>query len=245
MALPEPAPNRTVVVTGAGGGIGEQLARRLTDLGHATTLVGRDAEPLEALAVELRRTAGTTVDVRALDLADDTARGELVAALVDGERDVAGLCNVAQQRHEGRLVELPLAEELELVRVNVVALHHLTAAVLPGMVRRGTGAVLNVAGAAPYQPLPRQATSAATTAFVQSFSAALHTELSGTGVSVTTLNVDAAETAPEELGDADQAVAAVRAMATGRRAVQSSIGEKALAAGGRVIAPAARLIARD
>lgn len=245
MALPEPGPGRTVVVTGAGSGIGEQLARRLTDLGHATTLVGRDAAPLETLAAELRRTAGTSVDVHALDLGDDAARSGLVEAITAGDRDVAGLCNVAALRSEGRLVDLPLAGELELVRVNVVALHHLTAAVLPGMLRRGTGAVLNVASASPFHPAPRQATYAATKAFVQSFSAALHTELSGTGVSVTTLGADPSDVEDDGLGDAEQAVAAVRAMATGRRAVAPGIGAKALAAGGRVIGPAARLIARD
>ena len=82
-----------------------------------------------------------------------------------------------------------------MVELNAAALHELTLAVLPGMVERGAGAVLNVASLAAFQPLPRMATYAATKAFVQSFSEAAHEELAGTGVSVTALCPGATRTA--------------------------------------------------
>jgi hypothetical protein len=264
MALPDPGPDRTVVVTGASSGIGEQLARRLTDLGHGLTLVARRAEKLEALAEDLRRTAGTQVVVHAADLSDDDARAALIAEIRNDGRFVAGLCNSAGFGSYGRFVDLPLERELDMVRVNVLALQHLTGAFLPPMVERNAGAILNVASIAAFQPMPRMATYAATKAFVQSFSEALHTELAGSGVSVTTLSPgpvptefadragatahDDEATGPVAVDPADVAVAAVRAMATGRRSVIPGLGAKALAAGGRyvprsVLLPAARFAA--
>src|SRR5207244_3771376 len=77
--------------------------------------------------------------------------------------------------------------EQEMIRLNVEALHHLTAAFLPPMIERGAGAILNLASTAAFQPLPGMATYAATKAFVASFSEAVHAELHGTGVSVTAL----------------------------------------------------------
>ena len=74
-----------------------------------------------------------------------------------------------------------------MVALNVTAVHELTLAFVPAMVQRSAGAILNVASLAAFQPLPDMATYAATKAFVQSFSEALHAELAGTGVSCTTL----------------------------------------------------------
>lgn len=169
MPLPPPAPDRTVVVTGATAPVGEQLARRLTDLGHGVTLVDRDPARLEVLAADLRRTAGTTVAVHAVDVADDAARAALVAELGDGPT-VAGLCN---------------APDDDGVRHAVLAVDALTAALVPGMVGRGAGAVLNVLAPDPEGPAQTGAV-----AFVKAYSAALRDELAGTGVSVAVLSPD-------------------------------------------------------
>jgi short-subunit dehydrogenase len=260
MALPDPAADRTVVVTGASSGIGEQLARRLTDLGHGVTLVARRRDRLDALADELRRTAGTQVTVHAVDLADDAARARLIAALEDV--DVAGLCNNAGFGSYGPFAELPLDRELEMVRLNVLALTHLTGAVLPGMLARGSGAVLNVASVAAFQPLPTMATYAATKAFVQAFSEAVHTEVDGTGVSVTTLSPGPVPTEFGETAGAtgfddataavsvdahEVAVQAIRAMVAGKRTVTPGLAARAMTFGGRyvprsVLLPASRLV---
>ncbi|HWT22752.1 MAG TPA: SDR family oxidoreductase, partial [Solirubrobacteraceae bacterium] len=188
MALPPPTIDSTVVVTGASAGIGAELARELAERAYNLVLVARRAEPLDALAGELRLTHGVHVDVEPVDLADAPARVALVARLEAGEREVVGVCNDAGFGSIGRFADLPLEREQDIVRVNVEALHHLTGAFLPRMVEQGIGAILNVASTAAFQPLPGFATYAASKAFVQSFSEAVHAELAGTGVSVTCLS---------------------------------------------------------
>lgn len=156
--------------------------------------------------------------------------------------------------------------EREMVRVNVDALHHLTGAFLPGMVRRGAGSVLNVASLAGNQPLPQGATYSATKAFVTAFSQALHAELHGTGVSVTALCPgpvptefadvagipDVYATLPGfvQVSAADVARAGVRAMERGQRVVTPGLVSKDAAIGGRfvprsVFLPIAEKVTRD
>jgi uncharacterized protein len=187
MALPDPKPSDTVVVTGASAGIGTELARQLAARGHGVTLVARRQDRLEELAGELRAAHHVDVEVHACDLADDAARSELIDALQQGPKAVAGLCNNAGYGSFGRFWELPRDTEADMVRLNCVALVELTHAFLPGMVERGAGAVLEVSSLAAYQPLPQNATYSATKAFVQSFSEAVSAELAGTGVSLTAL----------------------------------------------------------
>lgn len=187
MALPAPDPAATCVITGASAGIGEQLARQLAARGHAVTLVARRRRRLEELGEELRVRHGVGVTVHDCDLADDAARAALIEALRAGERRVDVLCNNAGYGSFGRFHELAPESEIAMVRVNVVALHELTAAFLPDMLQRGQGAVLNVGSLAGFQPQPHNATYAATKAFVNSFSEAVASELAGTGVSMTVL----------------------------------------------------------
>lgn len=123
----------------------------------------------------------------ACDLGDPDARAELIRRVKRRKRAVVGLCNNAGFGSFGRFWELPAEREAEEVRLNVQALHELCGAFLPGMVEHGTGAILNTGSVAGYQPTPLNATYAATKAFVNSFSEALHAELAGTGVSCTVL----------------------------------------------------------
>ena len=90
------------------------------------------------------------------------------------------------------------------MRLNVEAVHELTGAFLPRMVEQGSGAILNVASTAAFQPLPGFATYAASKAFVHSFSEAVHSELSGTGVSVTSLCPGFTRTEFEEAAGAEE-----------------------------------------
>ena len=171
-----------MVVTGASSGIGAELARELSRRGYHVTLAARRTELLESLAQELGG-----ADAVSCDLADCTARRELIERLTGGERVVSGLCNNAGYGSSGAFARLPLASEVAEVRVNVEALHELTGAVLPGMVDRREGAILNVASIAGFQPMPGMATYAATKAFAIAFSEALATELRGSGVSCSVL----------------------------------------------------------
>jgi short-subunit dehydrogenase len=187
MALPPPRLDTTVLVTGASAGIGSELARELARRSYNLVLVARRAERLAELAEELRLTRGIHADVGPCDLTDADARRDLVDRLETGEREVVGVCNNAGLGTVAPLVEAGVEREQQVVRLNVEALHHLTGAFLPRMVSEGAGAILNVASTAAFQPLPGFATYAASKAFVQSFSEAVHAELAGTGVSVTCL----------------------------------------------------------
>jgi len=240
MALPPPTNGSTILVTGASAGIGAELARGLAARGYGVTLVARREERLRALADEL----GSGAEVAPCDLADAAARGALVAGL---ERQVTGVCNNAGFGSVGRFAELDAERELRLVRVNVEAVVELTRAFLPGMLEAGAGAVLNVASIAAYQPLPGFAAYAASKAFVQSFSEAVHEELAGTGVSVTCLSPGFTHTEFEAAagsegslpgfiyGDAsDVAEAGIEAMLAGRRSAIPGLANRASMLGGRV-----------
>jgi short-subunit dehydrogenase len=175
-------------VTGASAGIGVELARELAIRGHNLTLVARRQDRLEELAAELKRDYGVTVEVEPCDLADAGARSRLLELIqAPTRRTISALCNNAGLGSFGLFWELDAAEEMRQVEVNVDALHHMCAALLPGMVERGSGAILNVGSLAGNQPQPSNTTYAATKAFVNSFSEGLHAELSGSGVSCTVL----------------------------------------------------------
>ena len=161
------------------------------------------------------------------------------------------MCNSAGFGSFGRFADLPLEREQTVVRLNAEALHHVCGAFLPRMVEHGVGAVLNIASTAAFQPVPGLATYAATKAFVQSFSEAVHAELEGTGVSVTCLSPGPTRTrfgrvAGLEASDhvapgflfsepADVAREAVDGMVAGRRSVVPGVQNKLSAAGGRLV----------
>jgi short-subunit dehydrogenase len=251
MALPPSTLDNTVLITGASAGIGAELARELARRSYNLVLVARRAERLRELSEELRLTHGIHADVEPCDLADADARSALVARLETGEREVVGVCNNAGLGTVAPLVEAGVEREQQVVRLNVEALHHLTGAFLPRMVADGAGAILNVASTAAFQPLPGFATYAASKAFVQSFSEAVHAELGGTGVSVTCLcpgfthtefggNAGAGEKEarmPEFLfmEAPDVARVGVEAMVAGRRTAIPGLGNRAAMIGGRAV----------
>ena len=251
MALPPPTSDQTVLITGASAGIGAELARQLAERGHNVVLVARRAQRLRELAEQLRLRHGIHADVEACDLTDADARRDLVDRLLAGERAVAGVCNNAGMGTVAPLVRSDLEREQQVVRLNVDAVHHLTGAFLPTMVERGAGAILNVASIAAFQPLPGFATYAASKAFVQSFSEAVHAELGGTGVSVTSLcpgfthtefgeNAGAAEeeaAMPEFLFQEAPEVArtGIEAMIAGRRTAIPGLHNRASMLGGRFV----------
>ncbi len=186
MALETASDSTTVLITGASAGIGSEMARELASRGHGVTLVARRADRLEELAAELTERHKITATVIPCDLGDAIARAELIEGLQAGPA-LAGLCNNAGYGISGRVANNEADRERQMVELNVVAVHDLTLRVLPGMIERGTGAILNVASTAAFQPLPGFASYAATKAFVLSFTEALSAELSGTGVSCSAL----------------------------------------------------------
>jgi short-subunit dehydrogenase len=180
-------PDRPVaLVTGASAGIGRELARILAREGHDLVLVARREAQLAELATELQERYGATSRVVGADLAAPGAAGQVVDALGPGAR-VDVLVNNAGFGGHGAFAGRSREDDLRMVAVNVVALTDLTKLVLPGMVARGSGRVLNVASTAAFQPGPFMAVYYASKAYVLSLSEALAEETRGTGVTVTCL----------------------------------------------------------
>lgn len=174
-------PRRRALVTGASSGIGEAFAARLAAEQFDLVVVARARERLETLAKRLVETRGIEVDVVSADLTrpDDLAR---VEARVADDPTLDLLVNNAGFGTYGPFVELDPAREEEEIRLNVLALVRLTRAALPGMIARGSGAIVNVSSMAGLSPCPYNATYAATKAFVNSFTEAVHEEIAGSGV---------------------------------------------------------------
>ncbi|HEV2889150.1 MAG TPA: SDR family oxidoreductase [Frankiaceae bacterium] len=172
----------TAIVTGASAGIGAAFVRRLARERHDLVLVARDEARLAALAKETRAAYGVEAEVLAADLATDegVARVEERA----GRADVAMLVNNAGFGHRGRFLQVPVADELTMVRVHVDAVLRLTTAAVRGMTERGRGDVVNVASVAAFFP---RGTYGASKAWVVSFSEAVRQDVAGSGVRVLAL----------------------------------------------------------
>ena len=186
MPLPSPAADRTCVVTGASSGIGAELARQLAARGHGVTLVARRADKLREVADEIAD-RGVRVEVVAADVSVEADRAALLRDVAERGLLVDVLVNNAGVGTSGPACQADPERERALVRTNVEAVVDLCTQVLPGMVNRGQGAVLNVASTAAFQPLPGQAAYGGSKAFVLSYSEAMRGELRGTGVTVTAL----------------------------------------------------------
>lgn len=187
MSIPIPDEHGTCLITGASSGIGAEIARQIAERGYDVTLAARRIDRLTKLAAELEHDHGVTATAVECDISDPAARKQLLDGIKKSDRHVDILVNNAGCGTEGNFADHKAKAELGQIELNVLALTALTHAVLPGMIKRGSGAVLNVASTAAFQPMPRQAVYAATKAFVLSFSNAIGKELSGTGVSVTAL----------------------------------------------------------
>ena len=175
------------LITGASAGIGLELARLFAADKSNLVLVARRKEKLEELAAELRGKEGIDVRVVAADLGRADAPQAIVDSLARDGVSIDVLVNNAGYGALGAFDQLDAARQVEMVQVNVAALTHLTRLVLPGMIERGRGGVLNVASTAGFQAGPFMAVYYATKAYVISFSEALHDEAAGRGVTVTCL----------------------------------------------------------
>lgn len=178
--------DRWIVITGASSGLGAVFAEQLAERGFGMLLTGRDRPRLEAVRDRVRSIAPhTEVELVVGDLATAPGLADLVSRL-EG-RSIEMLINNAGYGTYGAFADADPAREHGMVGVNVDALVGLTRAVLPGMVARGAGGILNIASTISFQPAPYQAGYGATKAFVLSFSQALWGETRGTGVTVTAL----------------------------------------------------------
>ena len=187
MTLPAPAPDRTALVTGASSGIGVEIARDLARRGHGVTLVARREDRLQELADELAAAHGVRTEVIGADLAEPGSRAAVVDEVAERGLTIEVLVNNAGLSTSGPVHRSDVEAELRMVRVDVEAVVELCSRVLPAMVARGRGAVLNVASVGSFQPLPGQAGYGAAKAFVLSYTQGIQGEVRGTGVTVTAL----------------------------------------------------------
>jgi short-subunit dehydrogenase len=181
------SPSTTALVTGASSGIGVALAGELARRGHALTLVARRADRLQELAAQIHHEHGVRVEWIASDLTDAADRDRIPSEVAARDQVVDLLVNDAGMGTSGFFHELPIANEIRMIRLNVEAMVALCGAFVPGMVERGSGGVLNVASVSGFMPVPQQATYSASKAFVLTFTEALTIDLHGTGVTATAL----------------------------------------------------------
>ncbi len=178
----------SALVTGASAGIGKEFARQLAKRAGAIVLVARREERLNELRDELAlRDPNLEVRVRKTDLADLAQVDELVAWLESEKIDVDLLINDAGLGDHGPFATSDPRRNDEMLIVNVVALTSLTRKLLPSMIARKRGAILNVSSSAGFLPIPGMAVYAASKAYVNSFTEGLRAELRGTGLSVIAL----------------------------------------------------------
>lgn len=176
----------TVLITGASGGIGAAFAEQLASTGARLLLTARDPARLDD-AARRARAAGAVVEVLRLDLTGSGAVASLMRDLEARGVAVDHLINNAGIGIVGRSTEVPVEEQLRVVDLNVRAATELALRLLPGMVARRRGGVLNVASIGAFQGLPWLSTYGASKAYVLGWSEALHVELRGTGVRCTCL----------------------------------------------------------
>lgn len=178
----------SALITGASAGIGREFARQLANRARTLVLVARREQRLNELRDELcNRNAQLNVHARVVDLCDKAQIDDLIRWLEQNKIDIDFLINNAGLGDVGPFAAAPPERNDEMLQVNVVALTTLTRALLPQMISRKRGAILNVSSSAGFLPIPGMTVYAASKAFVNSFTEALRAELRGTGISVTAL----------------------------------------------------------
>jgi uncharacterized protein len=234
------------LVTGASAGLGVGFARQLAAGGKSIVLVARRLDKLEALATELRKTPGIQVFVEAADLAKQGAVKKLMTRLAAQDLEVDCLINNAGFGLNGKFSELDGDKQTDMITLNCTALTELCHAVLPAMINRKSGQILNVASTAAFQAGPLMAVYYASKAYVLSFSEALHEEVLPHGIHVSALCPGPTATeffAAADMGssllnkmasDPDQVVSdGLRALKSNRAVVVSGLMNKLMAQSNR------------
>lgn len=176
---------KTALITGASGGIGEAIAHYFADDKYDLILVARSSDKLAQVAQELKRNNAINVRI----ITKDLSKWDDVVSLVEELRNeqIHFLVNNAGFGDFGLFHEADWGKIQQMINLNITALTYLTKALLPGMLQRESGHVLNVASTASFLPGPYMAVYYASKSYVLHFSEALAEELKGTGIKVTAL----------------------------------------------------------
>lgn len=195
---------KTALLTGASAGIGREIARVLSREVGTLILVARRRDRLDALAHELTQARPSLRTlVRAVDLEDRAAIASLLDDLAKEGETIDILVNNAGFGDYGFLEQRDFSKIERMLELNIISATFLLSRVLPGMVARKQGAVLNVGSVAGILPSPAMSTYAASKAYINHLSETLHAELAGTGVSVTVVCPGPVPTEFQEVAGSD------------------------------------------
>lgn len=184
----------TVLITGAASGIGLALAKEFAKHGHDLILTSRVDSELSDVAAELTAKHQIDVGTLAFDLERPDAPNQLFESVQRENIAVDILVNNAGLGYRGSFWEIPIENQLSIIRVNIEAVVRLTHLFLPQMINRNSGRLLNTASVAGFEPGPLLAVYHASKAFVLSFTEALAVELEDTKITVTALCPGATDT---------------------------------------------------
>lgn len=208
------------IVTGASAGLGHVFVKELVAAGYPVLAVARRKERLDQLAAEVAKRGGRVESVAA-DLGSPEGV-KAVVARAQGLGDVELLVNNAGISSWGHFLEIPLDKHLAMLRLNVEALVSLTCQLLPQLVKRSRGGIINVASVVGFQPMPYWTTYAATKAFVLSFTEGVAHEVRGSGVRVLALCPGMMKTELYEVSDSRELAERLPAL-TPERVVRAAL----------------------
>jgi uncharacterized protein len=177
----------TALITGASSGLGEIFAHQLARAGYDLVLTARREGRLANVASRSRELGAKRTEIILADLSRRDAPETIVREIAARGLQIDYLVNNAGFGTSGRFHKLPLDRELEEIDLNISGLVTLTRLLLPAMVERRNGTIINVASTAAFQAVPYMSTYAATKAFVLSFTEGLAGELAGSGVKILAL----------------------------------------------------------
>ncbi len=186
-AIPPASLRQLTLITGATSGIGLHLAREFARQGHPVVLVAPVQNELDTITSGLRAEFSVEAHGLAADLRDPDSIDRIFVQLAALGLAPGILVNNAGLGRSGKFWEIPLEEDISMIRLNIEAVIRLTKRFLPAVLNGGGGRLLITASVAGFEPGPRMAVYHATKAFVLSWSEALATELEGTNVSLTAL----------------------------------------------------------
>lgn len=179
--------NKTALITGATSGIGYELSKLFALNRYNLVLVARNDQRLEDLANELRQAFSISIITIPKDLSLPSSPEGIFSYLKKKSIQVDVLVNNAGFNEYGLFSQTDLHRELQMIQLHIVSLTYLTKLLLPGMLERKLGKILNVGSTGSFVPGPLVAVYCATKAYILSFSEAIAEELKETGVTVTTL----------------------------------------------------------
>ncbi|TWU01298.1 SDR family NAD(P)-dependent oxidoreductase [Stieleria varia] len=177
----------TTLITGSSSGIGWELAKCFASGGDDVVLVARSEDKLQELAEQIRNEQGVAATVIPADLSRSENVDQLCRSMKERSIAVDTLVNNAGFGALGRFAELSVDRQTDMLMLNIVALTRLTRLLIPDMIHRKRGGVLNVGSIAAYQAGPNMSVYYASKAYVLSFTEGLREELAGTGLHVTCL----------------------------------------------------------